>query len=311
MALIRIGFIGLSASGGWAGSAHWPYLKQTDKYTVTALLNSSIDSAKKARSHFELPESTKLYDSAEKLAEDPEIDLIVCSIRVNLHYDAIKPVLKAKKTVYCEWPLGANVTEAEELAQLAKENSPKSMIGLQTRQDPVIHKVKTLLEQNTIGRVLSSNLMAAAGLWGATHGAETSYFNDPKVGGNLLSIAFGHTVDYAMFTLGELKDLAGRVSVQRPQVDFMKDGKKVETADRKTPDQIMLQGQLQLGGKCHCAFHVACKASTDLLQELCLCTCVEGRPSKESQVSRGESTANGAKFRSPLLVLSFNLAIRM
>ena len=38
----------------------------------------------------------------------------------------------------CEWPLGANLAEAEEMAGLARQRSLKTVVGLQARSDPTI-----------------------------------------------------------------------------------------------------------------------------------------------------------------------------
>lgn len=69
---IRVGLIGLSSSppdkyqgSGWATSAHLPYLLNSDVYTLVALCNTSVESAKKAVKLNNLPESTKTYGSSE------------------------------------------------------------------------------------------------------------------------------------------------------------------------------------------------------------------------------------------------------
>lgn len=243
---IRIGFIGLSASGGWGSTAHWPYLKQTDNFQIVALCNTSIESAQKAKSHFELPDSTKCYDSAQELASDEDVDLVVCSVRVDMHYAAIKPALEARKPVYCEWPLGANGKEAQELSKLA---SNKTMIGLQARQAPIVLKIKEIVDQGRVGRVLSSTVVASAGNFGPSEPVRMQYFTDRKVGGNMMSIHFGHLVDMVCFALGELKELNARLSIQRPHIDITKDGEKIETVTKDTADQILMHGELESGGK--------------------------------------------------------------
>src|ERR1700721_2391602 len=105
MAPIRIGFIGLSASGRGASDAHFPYLRGSPKYTITALCNSSVEAAHAAIKAHNLPSSTKAYGSPQDLANDPDVDLVVCSVRVDRHYDAIIPALEAGKDCFCEWPL--------------------------------------------------------------------------------------------------------------------------------------------------------------------------------------------------------------
>lgn len=103
------------------------------------------------------------------MAKDPNIDLVVCSIRVDRHFQAISPALKAGKNVFVEWPLAASLQEAEELLRLKNENGVKiAAVGLQARQAPIIGKIKELIDEGRIGKVLSSTFTAFAALAGAT-----------------------------------------------------------------------------------------------------------------------------------------------
>lgn len=68
------------------------------------------------------------------------------------------------------------------------------MVGLQSRSSPVILKVKSLIDQGQIGKVLSSSVDAI----GATNDRNSiptslKYFTDKSVGGNILTIFIGHS----------------------------------------------------------------------------------------------------------------------
>ena len=129
MAPTCIGLIGLSASASWAVWAHLPYLKDTSKYTIAALCNSSVENARAAIKVHGLPPTTKAYGSPQDLADDPEIDLVVCSVRVDRHYETV-PSLKAGKDIFCEWPLGKDLAEAQEMEEIAKSKGVRTMVGL-------------------------------------------------------------------------------------------------------------------------------------------------------------------------------------
>ena len=97
MAPIRIGFIGLSTSG-WATRAHLEFLKQTAKYQLIGICNSSKSSSENAIRHHSLPHTTKAYGSPEELAADPDIDLVVVSVRTDKHGPAVRPAPVAVST---------------------------------------------------------------------------------------------------------------------------------------------------------------------------------------------------------------------
>ncbi|MBI0383936.1 Gfo/Idh/MocA family oxidoreductase, partial [Streptomyces albiflaviniger] len=113
---IRVGVVGLSASGGWAAAAHVPALAGLDGYELRALSASSAESARAADEKYAVPLT---YGSAEELARSEEVDLVVVTVKVPHHLELIRPALEAGKMGFSEWPLGADLAQAEELAGLA------------------------------------------------------------------------------------------------------------------------------------------------------------------------------------------------
>ena len=125
----------------------------------------------------------------------------MCNTRVDVHYEVIKPSLVKGKNVYCEWPLASNVKDAEELYTLAKEHNAQTMIGLQGELTPIILKLKSLIDEGKIGKVLSSTVVTAGG----TRTRDTlpeglKYFTEKKYGGNMVTIGFGHSEYGPSFT---------------------------------------------------------------------------------------------------------------
>lgn len=122
---------------------------------------------------------------------------MICSVRVDRHLETISPSLKAGKDVYVEWPLGKSLSEAEQLLKLKNEAGvKKAVVGLQARQAPIVKKVKQLVDSGKIGKVLSSTWAGYAGNGGESTPQAVEYIGRREVGGNLVTIHFGHAVDY-------------------------------------------------------------------------------------------------------------------
>lgn len=103
---IRIGFIGLSPNGFWGKFAHLPYLQSAlgrKSYRIVALCNSSVEAAKSAIAAFQLDPTTKAYGSPDDLANDAEVDLVVCTVNAPLHAPTIRPSIAAAKRLFVEW----------------------------------------------------------------------------------------------------------------------------------------------------------------------------------------------------------------
>lgn len=87
MAPTGVGIIGLSAdTTAWATAAHVPALKKAplnEKFKLVAVGTSSPQSAKKAAEAHGIPVD-KAYSSAEDIANDQDVDLVVVSVKVCL-----------------------------------------------------------------------------------------------------------------------------------------------------------------------------------------------------------------------------------
>lgn len=195
----RVGLIGLSSSAktAWASRAHLPYLdspRGRSKFAVTALLNSSAAAAERALAAYDLPrDAVRAHGDPAALAADPAVDLVVCNTRVDTHFDAVLPSVRAGKDVFVEWPLAHDAHHARVLAEEARRAGGRGVVGLQGGLAPVARKVRALLDEGSIGKVLSSELRAFGGLGDReTVPGALSYFTDRSVGGNIYVIGFGH-----------------------------------------------------------------------------------------------------------------------
>src|SRR4029077_10812847 len=97
------------------------------------------------------------------LDADAEVEAVAVAVRVPAHYELSKNALEAGKHVYCEWPLGANTKEAEELAALARKMKVRTMVGLQRRASPAYLYLRELVKDGYVGQVLSVNMVMMGG----------------------------------------------------------------------------------------------------------------------------------------------------
>ncbi|KAF2178458.1 putative oxidoreductase [Zopfia rhizophila CBS 207.26] len=251
---LRVALIGLSSSAitSWASLAHLPCLKTSAglaRFTISALCNSSVNAARSAIKAYDLPPTTKAYGSPGDLANDPDIDLVICNTRVDKHYETVLPSLKAGKDAYIEWPIASNKDQIEELARASKEKGIRIAIGLQGRWAPPVLKLKEIIQSGVLGKVLSSEVRA----YGGTKDREIlpfglKYFVQRDVGGNPITIGVGHVIDFVQSVLGDL--VPGSVhthfQLQRPDVRIRnpETGEIIERIRSNIPDLVSLHGNL-------------------------------------------------------------------
>src|SRR5712691_9922058 len=120
MKRIRVGIIGANPDRGWAAQALIPALKSLpDDFEITALSTSRRESADAAGKLFGVPLA---FDNHQDLVNSSAV-VVAVTVKVPHHLELASAALDAGKAVYCEWPLGNGLKEAETLAALAKKES--------------------------------------------------------------------------------------------------------------------------------------------------------------------------------------------
>jgi len=261
---IRVGIIGASPDRGWAADAHIPALKSlSDDFEITALSTSRRESADAASKLFGVPVA---FDNHQDLVNRADVDVVAITVKVPYHLELATAALEAGKAVYCEWPLGNGLIEAQTLAALAKKKGVLAVVGLQARSAPSVAYVRDLIKQGYVGEVLSTSLIGSGYGWGPTVPPFNAYLNDKKNGATMLSIPLGHTVDALCHCLGEVRELAATMTVRRKS--FTIEG----TGERKLPmateDQVCVTGLLDGGAALSIHYRGGLSRGTNLLWEI-------------------------------------------
>jgi predicted dehydrogenase len=238
---IRVGIVGLSANGGWAAEAHVPALAALEGFQLRALSASSAESAHAAGEKYGVGLT---FGSAEELAASPEVDLVVVTVKAPRHEEVITPALNAGKMVLSEWPLGANLAQAQGLTALAKARGVRTAIGLQHRCAPPLRYLHDLIANGYLGRVLSTTLVASFDAWAVRTNPEGKYMWVKANGANMLTLVFGHAVDALSGMLGEFTELS---ATMRNLVPEYSDDSTGQVLTKDTEDQIAVTGVLECG----------------------------------------------------------------
>jgi len=235
---LRVGLIG--AGGRWGPWAHVPALLNLPETELYAVCTAHADTAQAAADKYGVKHA---YGDVKALGKDPHVEAALVAVRVPAHYTLSKDALEAGKHVYCEWPLGANTREAEELAALARKRKLHTMVGLQRRASPAYLHMRELLRDGYVGEILAVNMtLMNSGV--LTRTSDRTWQRDAKLGANPFTITFGHVFDAMCMVVGELAEVSAVVSTQTKQW-FETDTKK--HVDTTAPDNIMIQGRLENG----------------------------------------------------------------
>jgi predicted dehydrogenase len=239
---IRVGVIGVHPERGWAMTAHIPALQSLSDYELVAITNSHAQLGQQAAKKFSIPNAVQHHLD---LVRRPDIDLVVVTVKVPHHFALASAALKAGKSVYCEWPLGRDVSEAVELAKLAKNHKVHGAVGLQSRATPVVSYVKDLIKDGYVGEVLSTSVVGSGIFWGATIPASDVYTLDSKNGAGMINVSFAHGLDCVCYALdSKMTEVKAILENRRKSVQVIETNEMVPMT---TPDQIAVNGKMENG----------------------------------------------------------------
>ncbi len=239
---LRVGIIGANAEGGWARDGHVPAVQALEGLEFAAVATNSQKTADASARAFGVPAA---YGSGMDLIRNSDADLVTIATRVPDHRELVLAALAAGRHVYCEWPLGRDVAEAEEMTAAARAAGVHVAIGLQLRGSPVVRRARELVASGAIGRVLSASVYSATAGFGPDVPAQFLYLEDPGNFANLVTIQGAHTIDLAIAVAGTLVDLGALATTQYPEIRAGDDG---EVRRRVTFDHLLTQSRVAGGG---------------------------------------------------------------
>ena len=126
---IRVGIVGATVTlggSGWGANAHVPALQALPGYELKAVCTAHEETARASAEKFG---ADLAFHDINEMVSHTDVDLIAVVVRVPLHKQLVMAAINAKKPVCCEWPLGAHLADAKEMADGAKAAGVLTLVG--------------------------------------------------------------------------------------------------------------------------------------------------------------------------------------
>jgi predicted dehydrogenase len=130
-------------------------------------------------------------------AED--VDVVDICLPTYLHREFAEGAAAAGKHVFCEKPMALTVADAEAMVEACERSGSRLMIGHCIRFWPEYALLKKLVDEETMGSLLSVNLTRYGEF--PTWSSENWLADEAKAGGGALDMHI-HDTDYALYLLG-------------------------------------------------------------------------------------------------------------
>ncbi|MBV8509515.1 MAG: Gfo/Idh/MocA family oxidoreductase [Xanthobacteraceae bacterium] len=241
-----VGIVGVEPGRSWAARGHVPALRAlADSFEIIGVANTSKASAEAAAAAIGV---RRAFADVAELVSAPEVDVVTVAVKVPPHLEIVKAAINAGKHVYCEWPLGKSLAEAEQMAALARARRVLGVVGTQARVAPEIEYLRQLIADGFVGDVLSTTLVARGGALQGGGSIPTkktwAYLLDRCNGATLLTIPVGHTLAALRDVFGEVAEVSSVLAVRRSTALAADTG---EILPVTAPDQVLVCGRFTSG----------------------------------------------------------------
>lgn len=103
---------------------------------------------------FKVPEAP-IYDSYQKLVQDPKLDWVMIGSWNCFHKEQIVAALNAGKNVFCEKPIAISLSQCAAIKRAHDKSGKKLMLGFTLRYSPHYRRIKKTIDDGAIGRLVS------------------------------------------------------------------------------------------------------------------------------------------------------------
>ena len=152
MKQINWGFIGC---GEVTEKKSGPAFNEVEGSQVVAVMSRSEN---KARSYAERHHIRKWYTDAQELIDDPDVNAIYIATPPSSHATFAIMAMRAGKPVYIEKPLAASYNDCIRINRISEQTCVPCFVAYYRRYLPYFQKVKEIIENGTIGKVINVQL---------------------------------------------------------------------------------------------------------------------------------------------------------
>ena len=144
----------------------------------------------------DLKNKCKIFESLNDCINQKPVAAIISNV-TSLHIQTALKLASAGIHLFIEKPLSNNLENIKELSNIAHEKKLITFMGYNLRFHNCIKKMKELLENNEIGKVISVNVESGSYLpdWHPDEDYRDSYASKENLGGGVVLTCI-HEIDY-------------------------------------------------------------------------------------------------------------------
>ena len=204
---IHTGIIGYGLSGR---VFHAPFIDVVEGYELTKISTAKPESIALIEERYPI---TAVVPDGKSIIDDPEIDLVIVTSPNTDHFHWAREALLAGKHVVVEKPFTVNVTEADELIELAARQKKILTVYHNRRFTSDTRTVKKLLDSGLLGKIVDYE--SHFDRYRTAPRPNGAWREQPLPGSGIFYDLGAHLVDQALWFFGMPEAVTAEINSQR------------------------------------------------------------------------------------------------
>lgn len=192
--------IGAGLRGGYVYSEY--ALEHPEEFRVVAVAEPDETRRREFAQKHQIPE-TMQFESYEELLEQEKLaDCAMVCTQDKMHYEPVIKALEKGYHVLCEKPMSPNKQEIMEMGAMAEKYDRILSICHVLRYSPFFTKIKSLLEDGKIGRLMSIQQIEEVGYWHHAHSFVRGNWRNAEESSPMILQKCCHDMDILLWLVG-------------------------------------------------------------------------------------------------------------
>jgi predicted dehydrogenase len=189
-----------------------PAFHKVENSRLVAVMRRNGELAKDYAKRHHVP---KWYNDADVLIADPEINAVYIATPPSSHKEYTIKAAKIGKPVYVEKPMATHYNDCLSMIEICQEKKVPLFVAYYRRTLPRFLKIKSLLEENVIGKIRTVNIFFYQSPSQKDLNGEKHWRVNPQIaGGGYFYDLASHMFDLLQYYLGDIEFANGHHSNQ-------------------------------------------------------------------------------------------------
>lgn len=189
-------------AGGRGKDAYAPYIKKSGIMKIVGVVEPNRQKREDFRKYYDISNDMCFEDYHELFKRGKIADSVIICTQDRMHTEPAKLAIECGYHIMLEKPVSPVPEEIDELEALVKDYDKVFITGYVLRYTPFIMKIKELLDEGVIGKVMTMQLNENEGFWHHAHSYVRGPWANSEESSPLVVAKSCHDFDLMLYLIG-------------------------------------------------------------------------------------------------------------